>query len=215
MSSAYFLRQGVHVCIKLYCSISKLLANGYALVWDNTQKLVKCRDQSKETSNKMLLWANAYAALNRVENRHGAFCKTLRASDLPLSTFLHDMADAEFLRERMERIVGRILVNHIPHFTEHYHNVVVWHIPHQHSQESARKSELVQSFNVNFLTNSLNNSCTLHDIYFLLLCRIIRIFFSGWTFLVIECLDVLITPITCPINMCLSEGVSKMSSHED
>jgi len=42
---------------------------GFALVWDNTQKLVQARQQSRDSKNRMLLWANAYAALNRVDVR--------------------------------------------------------------------------------------------------------------------------------------------------
>jgi hypothetical protein len=91
----------------------------------------------------MLLWANAYAARNRVLNEIPYSKATLRASDLPISTFLHNMADSEMLRERMTVLVSRILVTHLAHFKACYKDTVVWHIPHEYSMESAQKSELV------------------------------------------------------------------------
>jgi len=37
----------------------------YSLVWDNTQKSVVARDQSHKGKNKMMMWANVYAAKSR------------------------------------------------------------------------------------------------------------------------------------------------------
>ena len=47
------------------------------------------------------------------------------------------------LHFRMETVFSRIIVQHMPHFKGHYEEVVLWHVPHRHSEESAKKSNLV------------------------------------------------------------------------
>lgn len=95
----------------------------------------------------MLLWANAYAAQNRVESSasgldEGVHC--LQAKDIPISAFLPSQGDGTVLRERMEVLVSRILVDNIPHFQEFYRDVVTWQIPHPYSQEASTRSNLVR-----------------------------------------------------------------------
>ena len=91
----------------------------------------------------MHLWANAFAAVNRV-NPQGLddnnIC--LRASSIPLSAYLPNISDSDMLKERMTCIVSRILVTHLDFFKE-YSDVVVWHIPHEYSQEMTEKSTIV------------------------------------------------------------------------
>lgn len=66
------------------CRLSTVYS--YSLVWDNTQKFVQARSHSRQSSNKMLMWANAYAARNRVPVPHNAFTqRTLLARHIPLS----------------------------------------------------------------------------------------------------------------------------------
>ena len=90
----------------------------------------------------MLLLGNAYAALDRVDKRDLDYMdQTLRASDIPLSSYLNNVEDEDFLRFRMETVVSRIMVQHMHHFKGHYEEVVLCHVPHRHREESA-KSEL-------------------------------------------------------------------------
>ena len=42
---------------------------GYSITWDNTQMHVHTRHQSSQQLNKMMLWANAFVAGNRVSFR--------------------------------------------------------------------------------------------------------------------------------------------------
>ena len=117
---------------------------GFALVWDNTQKLAQVRDQGRDTQNKMHLWANAYAAKNRMQpRRETALDHTLQAKDIPLASYFPNKEDEDMLQMRMETMVSHILVRHVPHFRQHYKDVVTWHIPHRYSKESAVKSTLV------------------------------------------------------------------------
>jgi len=117
----------------------------YSLVWDNTQKLVVARNQSRKGMNKMLLWANAFAAKNRVHCDPEALttgCR-LEARDIPPTAYLPSADDYSSLRGRMAVIVSRIIVHHVPFFTQHFSSTIVHHVDHQHSSSSAVKSELV------------------------------------------------------------------------
>jgi len=116
----------------------------FSLVWDNTQKLVKSRDQSRQSQNKMLMWANAYAVRSRVPYTRLSDRRPspLRARDIPLSSYLPDADDIAMLRQRLTVIVSRVLVHHISYFTRHC-STPQQHIDHIHSAESAVKSQLV------------------------------------------------------------------------
>ena len=108
-------------------------------MWDNTQKLVQTRDQCRSTSNKMLMWANAFAVLNRVQSTpvKTSTLFNLPASKIPLTAFLPNAADFQSLRQRMESIVARIAVDNI----ELFHDVAVnRHLLHEYSAQSALKS---------------------------------------------------------------------------
>ena len=124
--------------------IFKFPGPGYAFVWDNVQKLSEVRDSSSGHKNTMHLWANAFAAINRVDpiglddNE-----LTLKATEIPISSFLHNKDDESMLRTRMSSIIGRVLVTHLKYFRDNYEDVVTWHIPHAHSEEMAEKSTIV------------------------------------------------------------------------
>jgi hypothetical protein len=101
----------------------------------------------------MLLWANAYAALNRVDRSElMGNTLTLDAVEIPISAYVPSSNDLDELRERMEIIVSRILCQHVPHFKQFYNDVVCWHISHQYSAESAKPSTLVIIINIRTIT---------------------------------------------------------------
>jgi len=86
----------------------QLQASRYALVWDNTQKLVQTRNHSRASKNDMLLWANAYAVKNRVDCHAPTSRATLKAADIPVASFLPSNDDYDCLNERMSVVVARI-----------------------------------------------------------------------------------------------------------
>ena len=119
----------------------------FCVVWDNTQKLVVSRDQCRSSANKMLLWANAYAARNRVPDHSKTYAlSTMAACDIPLLSFLPSAEDADMLREHMAVIVARILVSHIDYFSENCSAAVTCHIYHPNTSASAVKTQLVIFF---------------------------------------------------------------------
>jgi len=71
----------------LYFVLTEAEQYSYSLVWDNTQKFVQARHHSRQSSNKMLMWANAYAARSRVSvpRSIAATSRTLMARHIPLS----------------------------------------------------------------------------------------------------------------------------------
>lgn len=149
--------------IILNCYVIRIICvtgNGYALVWDNTQKLVRRRDHSRDSKNKMLLWANAYAALNRIEFSHFENQQQkLPFEQIPLSSFLPSTEDCSSLRLRMKTLISRILVSHVTYFKEHCSGAVVWHVPHMYSEKSAIKSQLVWMFILNTIFYELFYNC--------------------------------------------------------
>jgi len=89
----------------------------------------------------MLLWANAYAARNRIDCDEATSRATLKALDIPVTAFLPSADDYDCLKERMLTVVARVLGHHIQFFRQH--SAITYHVPHKYSAESARKSELV------------------------------------------------------------------------
>ncbi|XP_052217447.1 uncharacterized protein LOC127835183 [Dreissena polymorpha] len=113
---------------------------GFSVCWDNVQKMSVARHQSRHSGNKMLLWANCFATLDRISftSSSCSWEETVPASSIDLKTFLPSDEDWKQLRSRMELIVARTLASildlDIP---------VQQHLPHKYSTESAKKSEVV------------------------------------------------------------------------
>ena len=135
---------------------TKMSLCNYSIVWDNTQKLVQARDHSRQSGNRMLQWANAYAARSRVVVDQSLTHNRLWASQIPLSVYLPKVDDYSTVRQRMIVIVSRILEHHLAHFRG---QPVVSHIKHRYSSQSAMKSELV-----NTSVHSLYFTDVIHDI---------------------------------------------------
>ena len=66
---------------------------------------------------------------------------TLECRGMDVSMFLSNIKDSIIMRTRMEVIVSHILVENIQHFKENYHDVVIWHIPHDFSDKSEEKGQ--------------------------------------------------------------------------
>lgn len=118
------------------------------MVWDNIQKHIRVRNQSKDKQNNMILWANAYAVKNRIQEDLQYPQLTVHARDLPMSTYFHTSEDILTLKDRMVVLVSRILVKHVPHFTKYYRDVVQWHIKHKYSEQMKVKNETVSEISV-------------------------------------------------------------------
>ena len=67
------------------------------------------------------------------------------AVDIPIEVLLPSHADNSRLLSRMSVLVGRIVVEHIPHFQEFYSSFSTDHVQHKFSAESAKKSNIVRN----------------------------------------------------------------------
>ena len=124
-----------------------ILECGYSLTWDNVQKLVQTRDSCRDSQNHMYLWANAFATKNRiVADDVDDISLCLQAKEIPLAKYFPSAEDTNMLRIRMKTLISRILVEHLPHFKQHYGDTISWHIDHPHQHAASQKSEIVSSF---------------------------------------------------------------------
>ncbi len=86
-----------------YKKLSDLFSElGFQLCWDNVQKLVQVRHSSLKNQNKMLMWTNALAVLNRVAARLGILDdeNTLWARDIPLKSYFIDEEGREVCKKK-------------------------------------------------------------------------------------------------------------------
>ena len=67
----------------------------------------------------------------------------MKAADIPVDSFIPDDKDFGMLRNRMEVIVGRILVRHLVWFKENFNNNSTPHILHQHLTETNRRRIII------------------------------------------------------------------------
>ncbi|XP_077862791.1 uncharacterized protein LOC102803909 [Saccoglossus kowalevskii] len=116
---------------------------GYSLAWDNVQIQSTAHYQSTTNQNKMLMWANAYAAKNRISYSHEEDKTTVSAKDLSFQIYIPSQRMIDSHRKRMKTIVSRIICENLSHFNKYYSDCVEVHIEHEYSEESAKRSELV------------------------------------------------------------------------
>ncbi len=120
---------------------------GYSLCWDNVQMETKAKEQCRQRQNRMNLWANSFACLNRVNVMHLNDRRVVRASLLPLSAFLPMPDVLENIRNRMRIMVERILTTHLDAFKP-LQDKITWHIPHEYTAEMRHNSKLVTENNI-------------------------------------------------------------------
>ena len=71
---------------------------GYSICWDNVQMENKVKSQCSRKQNYMHLWANAYAALHRVNNRHLDDSRRTPATLLPITAYIPTASDLQMIR---------------------------------------------------------------------------------------------------------------------
>ena len=119
--------------------IAKQSDGTFKIVLDNIDLRIATRDMTCDRQNRDIHWVNHSAIKNRVTvgNR-----EQVELSQLDNCKLLPTAADHEKLRKEFTHLVSRILVENLPcmHFLQ---SVAVKHIPHQYSEEMAKKSEKV------------------------------------------------------------------------
>ena len=63
----------------------------------------------------------------------------VKTANILLETILHTNEYNQFLTSRMGILIGRIAVEYIPHFNQHYKELVTRHIGHTYEDASRQK----------------------------------------------------------------------------
>ena len=114
------------------------------IVADNIDHEVYARIQTKEHNNNSIHWTHQYAVRDKVVN------PTLETSapqvdpdDLQLSVLLPDRGVQQNIINQWTVLVSRIVTKYIPAF-QNFQKNVIWHIPHEFSEEMSTKSDMVR-----------------------------------------------------------------------
>jgi hypothetical protein len=121
-----------------------ILDPGISFCWDNIQKEVRARHQTSEHGDKFLIWANAFAVLNRIAVDMAVQGPLRTAKEIPLTDILPSPQDFKELHSRLVVMVTRILVECVPYFNDS-RDQVVDHIGHMYSDEMGSTSKVVMN----------------------------------------------------------------------
>lgn len=114
---------------------------GYKIVIDNIDKNVKPRNMRIDAQTKSLHYVQMYCVKDRID--FGKLSDVHPTGEKTLYGLLPTTEDYEKLKESFAVHVARVMVEHIPFFTEDFSGLVQRHIPHQYSCEMSLKSEVV------------------------------------------------------------------------
>ncbi len=121
------------------------LALSYVIVGDNLDKTINPLFMTCDTQHQSIHFFHQYAVLDRVD------CSQVPddhpvgdLSSLPLFSFLPSPEDSKCLRDNYATLLGRMVVEKIPCFAA-FKDCVAPHLPHAHSVEMKRKSDLVSA----------------------------------------------------------------------
>lgn len=118
--------------------------NGFKIVGDNLDKLVKTRYMRLNKQNRSINYFNSFAVKDRIDLSSLSGYKPCIVPDVDMHEILPSDNTHVKLLNNMAMIVSRILVEHIPAFKLYFEDVVVYHLEHPYSQEMSKKSETVQ-----------------------------------------------------------------------
>ena len=129
---------------KAKCELKQAKKNmhpGFAIAFDNIDGKRACRHITKDNQNLDFHWVSHKIIMNRVS---GGCLETLTRDITSLSNLklFPTVDDQKFQRHNYTVLVSRVLVEHLDSFSA-LKDVCVFHIPHKHSNEMAKKSEVV------------------------------------------------------------------------
>jgi hypothetical protein len=118
---------------------------GFSICMDNVQFAQHAKHQNSSTSNDFQLMTLAYAEKHRAVHSpriERLLSHTVAAANMDVSVILPQGTDWDFMRDRMENMVQRILVFYVDEL-KHLEKCVTWHIEHAFSEEMNSRSEMV------------------------------------------------------------------------
>ncbi len=136
---------------------------------------VKARYQSKQHSNQSLHYFNSYAVKDRASAKGLSNVRPRKLIDeLQLEEFLPTATVQEDIIADVAHIVPRVIVHHLKPYKE-FKKAVVYHIPHEHTTEMSKNSEIVRK-NILSIFITFNRQCTpMHPtlVFLLTVCQAI------------------------------------------
>lgn len=112
-------------------------------VGDNVDSKIKLRHMQSDRQSTDLHYFHLYATRDRVDSSDASNELPSINPDPILSNLLPSDSDVEALMSNFGILVSRNLVQYMPFFKEHFSDVIVHHIPHDHESEMEKVSEVV------------------------------------------------------------------------
>ena len=106
---------------------------GYKLVFDNIDKNVKPRHMRSD---------NHCTTCNHMHRVNYDSISNEQSTEVNVFDILPAEEDYKSLKMNIAILVSRVIVKLFPFFTSDYKGLPIKHIPHEHSSEMARKSEI-------------------------------------------------------------------------
>ncbi len=116
---------------------------GFKLVGDNVDKTIKPRHMREDRQTRSAHYFHLYATKDRIDLSHIPDNSRPVNVAPPLEELLPSPADEKALMGNLSVLVSRILSNHIPFIKENLGDTVDQHIPHPHSKEMSKMSDVV------------------------------------------------------------------------
>ena len=113
---------------------------GYKLVFDNIDKNVNPRHMRSDNQTRSLHYVQVYAVRDRV-NFDGL--SNERRTEVNVFDILPTDEDYMLLKKNFSILISRMIVKFLPFFSSDFKGLPTKHIPHEHSTEMAKKSEIV------------------------------------------------------------------------
>ena len=125
------------------CTDAQQRRPGYKIVIDNIDKNVKPRNMRVDAQTQSLHYVHIYSVKDRID--FGKLSDVPPSGEKCLYDILPTTDDYENLKTNFSVLVARVIVEHIPFFSENFCGTAPRHIPHPYSREMSRKSEVVSS----------------------------------------------------------------------
>ena len=128
------------------------LMHTYSVGFDNVQINVSSKHQNTDKGTRFLMWALCFAVVNRVDGANLSQSDEMPAQELPPNAFVPTPNEINQKRQRMVAEVMKILVEHLPAVKQSLHKRVLYHAPHEYSEELAQESSVVSGAQASSVT---------------------------------------------------------------
>lgn len=120
--------------------------SGFQIVMDNLNMQQKARHKTSENVNKTHNLTHSIAVQDRVDSSGlDDIHPQADILSVPEDAFIPSIEDHQALYNDFKILIQRALVEYLPAF-EDFRDLVTYHIDHEHSTESAKKSNVVRTY---------------------------------------------------------------------